>query len=69
MALLEANTSQTERNVKALELEFPVLNIRAAAQVSLGVLHMNDYARPIGSVSFACQMRCNPTQAESSCFR
>lgn len=33
-------TSQAKRTVKALELEFPVLKIRAAVQVSLWTLHM-----------------------------
>lgn len=67
MAFLGANTSQAERAVKALELEFPVSNIRTAVQVSLGALRSTEYARPIGSAQFSCQMDCNPTQIESSC--
>lgn len=39
--------------MKALELEFPVSNIRTAVQVSLGALRSTEYARPIGSVQFS----------------
>lgn len=52
MAFLGVNTSQSERAVNALELEFPVSNIRTAVQVSLGALRSTEYADQSGLCSF-----------------
>jgi hypothetical protein len=69
MAFLAPVTSQAERIVKALGLEFPGSMSGRPFRSAFGTLHMTGYARPIGTVYFACQMDCNSTQVESSCFQ